>query len=75
MEIVPYDPQWPVKFAEERNMLSAALAPWIVGEPEHICSIAVPGLAAKPIIDIMAPVETLARAAPAIPAAEPLGCR
>jgi len=73
VEIVPYDPRWPVKFAQERSTLSAALAPWIVGELEHIGSTAVPGLAAKPIIDIMAPVETLARAAPAIAAAERLG--
>lgn len=73
VEIVPYDPLWPMKFAEERVLISAVLAAWIVGEPEHIGSTAVPGLAAKPIIDIMAPVETLAGAAPAIKAAESLG--
>ena len=37
-----------------------------VGAVEHLGSTAVPGMAAKPIIDIMAPVGTLAAARPAI---------
>lgn len=72
IEIVPYDPLWTTKFAEERALISKALARWIVGDPEHIGSTAVPGLAAKPIIDIMAPVETLVDAAHAIEAAASL---
>ena len=73
VEIVPYDPSWPTKFAEESVLISSALAPWIVGGLEHIGSTAVPGLAAKPIIDIMAPVETLALSSPAIEVAASLG--
>ena len=49
--VVEYDPEWPVAFAAEQARLAAT-----VGEPaaaiEHIGSTAVPGLAAKPILDI-----------------------
>jgi GrpB-like predicted nucleotidyltransferase (UPF0157 family) len=53
-------------FANERDSLRTALAPWLVGEIEHIGSTAVPGLAAKPVIDIMGPVHSLEGSAPAI---------
>ena len=56
MEIVPYDPSWPAGFEEEANILRRALAAWLAGPIEHIGSTAVPGLAAKPVIDIMAGV-------------------
>src|SRR5262245_56615875 len=46
---------------------------WLVGPIEHIGSTAVPGLAAKPIIDIMAAVQTLDAWRPAIAAASALG--
>ncbi len=53
IEIVPADPHWPAAFAIEAAHIRAALAPH--GEPaiEHIGSTAVPGLAAKPVIDIL----------------------
>jgi GrpB-like predicted nucleotidyltransferase (UPF0157 family) len=59
VEIVPYDPAWPVKFEEEAAILRRVLAPWLVGSIEHIGSTAVPGLAAKPVIDVMAGIDTL----------------
>ena len=59
IEIAEYDPRWAEAFQLERSLLCDALAPWLVGMPEHIGSTAVPGLAAKPIIDIMAPVRSL----------------
>jgi GrpB-like predicted nucleotidyltransferase (UPF0157 family) len=56
IEIVPYDPAWPGKFEAER----ARLAPLLPGvEIHHIGSTAVPGLAAKPVIDLMALVTDL----------------
>jgi len=73
VEIVDYDPAWPNLFLLERNTITAALGRWMTGLPEHIGSTAVPGLAAKPIIDIMAPVISLEAAAPAIKAAESIG--
>ena len=73
VEIVPYDPTWPMRFQEEADVLRRALAAWLVGAIEHIGSTAVPGLAAKPVIDIMAGVRTLADSRPAIAAATELG--
>jgi len=66
--IADYDPQWPREFEAEKQLLRVALAPWLVGSIEHVGSTAVPGLASKPIIDIMAPVHTLIDSRPAIEA-------
>lgn len=66
--IEPYDPSWPEKFAAERRVLEAVLARWLSGPIEHVGSTAVPGLAAKPIIDIMAAVRDLPSSRPAIEA-------
>lgn len=54
--IVNYDPQWPELFERERAALHVALGPALVRPVEHIGSTAVPGLAAKPIIDMCAVV-------------------
>jgi GrpB-like predicted nucleotidyltransferase (UPF0157 family) len=50
--VVDYDPQWPVAFATIRIILDKALACVPVIGIEHVGSTSVPGLAAKPIIDI-----------------------
>ena len=71
--IVDYDPAWPARFEEERTALRRALTAWLAGPIEHIGSTAVPGLAAKPVIDIMAAVDTLEGSRDAITAAAPLG--
>jgi GrpB-like predicted nucleotidyltransferase (UPF0157 family) len=63
--LVPYDPLWPQRFEEERAVLASALQAWLAGPIEHIGSTAVPGLTAKPIIDIMAGVKDLASSVPA----------
>ena len=49
--IVDYDPQWPTLFANEKARLQGAVGEY-VETIEHIGSTAVPGLAAKPVIDI-----------------------
>jgi GrpB-like predicted nucleotidyltransferase (UPF0157 family) len=59
VEIVEYDPNWHELFTEQRDRLAALLRPWLAACPEHVGSTAVPGLAAKPIIDILAPVRSL----------------
>ena len=56
--VVPYDESWPSLFEEERARIERAIGPW-VEEIEHVGSTAVPGLAAKPVIDIMAGVKSL----------------
>jgi GrpB-like predicted nucleotidyltransferase (UPF0157 family) len=68
VEVVPYDASWPSKFAAEASLLEGLLAPWLAGAIEHIGSTAVPGLPAKPVIDIMAPVHSLQASRPAIQA-------
>jgi GrpB-like predicted nucleotidyltransferase (UPF0157 family) len=73
VELVAYDPGWPGRFAQERALLEQALAPWLAGPIEHIGSTAIPGMPAKPVIDIMAPVAGLDAARPAIAAAEAIG--
>jgi len=49
--VVPYDPAWPATFAALRDRLAPVLGELAVGI-EHVGSTAVPGLPAKPIIDI-----------------------
>ena len=56
-----YDPAWPATFEQERTSLHAALGPLVL-TIEHIGSTAVPGLAAKPIIDLQLSVRSLAEA-------------
>jgi GrpB-like predicted nucleotidyltransferase (UPF0157 family) len=73
VEIVSYDPAWPLRFAEEADVLRRALGRWLAGPIEHIGSTAVPGLAAKPVIDMMAGVSSLDESRPAIVAASELG--
>jgi GrpB-like predicted nucleotidyltransferase (UPF0157 family) len=51
IEIVPYDPAWPERFAWLGGELRSALGGAAV-RIDHIGSTAVPGLAAKPVIDI-----------------------
>ncbi|MCB0025244.1 MAG: bifunctional GNAT family N-acetyltransferase/GrpB family protein [Caldilinea sp.] len=52
IEVVPYDPAWPARFEAEAAAIRAALGDTLVGI-EHIGSTSVPGLAAKPIIDMI----------------------
>jgi GrpB-like predicted nucleotidyltransferase (UPF0157 family) len=55
-EIRPHDPRLIELAAAERAGLALLLAPWLVDGVEHVGSTAVPGLAAKPVIDLMASV-------------------
>jgi GrpB-like predicted nucleotidyltransferase (UPF0157 family)/GNAT superfamily N-acetyltransferase len=59
IRISAYDPRWPEFFERERVALEAAIGRWLTGGVHHIGSTAVPGLDAKPIIDILAGVESL----------------
>ena len=66
IQIVAYDSRWAGLFLEEREALHRVLSPWLTGPIEHIGSTAVPGLAAKPVIDIMAAVGSLEESSGAI---------
>jgi len=58
LEITPYDPKWPIAFAAERDRIAAGLGALAL-RIDHNGSTSVPGLAAKPIIDIQISVPSL----------------
>jgi GrpB-like predicted nucleotidyltransferase (UPF0157 family) len=70
--IKPYDSDWPRLFSEERERINAAIHAYI-SSVEHIGSTAVPGLAAKPVIDILIGTYSLADAPCFIPPLQALG--
>jgi GrpB-like predicted nucleotidyltransferase (UPF0157 family) len=57
IEVVDYDDAWPVRFTAEADQIRAALGSQL-RRIEHVGSTSVPGLAAKPIIDIALSVES-----------------
>ena len=57
--IVPYDAAWPELFRQEAAHLRACLPHQLIRRIEHFGSTAVPGLAAKPIIDMLVEVTSL----------------
>jgi GrpB-like predicted nucleotidyltransferase (UPF0157 family) len=59
IEIVSYNAAWPLLYEQERARLQAAIGPWATGGIHHVGSTAVPGLDAKPIIDILVGVDSL----------------
>jgi GrpB-like predicted nucleotidyltransferase (UPF0157 family)/GNAT superfamily N-acetyltransferase len=59
IRISPYDPRWPRLFEREREALAATLGDRASGGIHHVGSTAVPGLEAKPIIDILVGVGDL----------------
>jgi len=67
IDLERYDPDWPEQFRVEASRLTELLAPWLATPVEHIGSTSVPGLAAKPILDMMAGVHDLHSAEDAIP--------
>jgi GrpB-like predicted nucleotidyltransferase (UPF0157 family) len=58
LKVIPYDSNWPDVFASEASVISGVLRENCV-DIQHIGSTAVPGLAAKPIIDIIVIVDNL----------------
>ncbi len=71
--LAPYDLAWPELFAEERDHLRHRVPATLIGRIEHFGSTAVPGLIAKPIIDVLVEVhdlESIRREVPRILEAE-----
>jgi GrpB-like predicted nucleotidyltransferase (UPF0157 family) len=71
--LVDYDEDWPAAFDVERSRLAAVLAEWLTGGIQHIGSTSIPGMPAKPILDMIAGVGQLADADLAEPALVELG--
>lgn len=72
VKVVPYDAAWPRKYADEASRLRSAIG-GMVEDIQHIGSTAIPGMAAKPIIDIAVAVADTATVASLIPPLARLG--
>ena len=72
VEVVPYSTSWPEAFVRERAAL-LAVARSVTTSIEHIGSTAVPGLSAKPTIDILMVVDSIEAFRALIPDIEALG--
>lgn len=57
IDVVPYDPEWSAEFQRIRDTVLAVLDGLCIGV-EHVGSTSVPGLAAKPIIDLDVVIST-----------------
>jgi len=56
VHLAPYDGMWPRSARAFKGEIDGALSPWLLRPVEHVGSTAVPGLLAKPVIDLMAMV-------------------
>ena len=70
--VVPYDPAWPERFQREAVAIKALLGDNLL-ELHHIGSTSVPGLQAKPVIDMLAVVRSLEDTERCYPGFEALG--
>lgn len=59
--LVPYDRAWPLRYMELETLLGRALPTGLWTRITHIGSTAVPGMSAKPIIDVQVEVTSLDR--------------
>ena len=67
IKIISYDPQWPTLFQKEKQLLESHLARQSVSAIDHIGSTAIPGMPAKPVIDILISVPSVDEAKLAFP--------
>jgi len=59
VSLASYDPKWPEMFRAEKAHLEACLPADLVGRIEHFGSTAIPGMPAKPIVDLLVEVTDL----------------
>jgi GrpB-like predicted nucleotidyltransferase (UPF0157 family) len=72
ISVVDYDERWPIRFREIAQRLRRAVGEDVVGV-EHIGSTSVPGLASKPIVDVLLTVADVGNEAAYVPALESAG--
>jgi GrpB-like predicted nucleotidyltransferase (UPF0157 family) len=72
IHLARYDPEWPLQFAQLAGRIREALSDGVL-QLEHVGSTSVPGLAAKPIIDIVLAVANSADEAAYVPLLERAG--
>ncbi len=66
VQVVPYDLRWPILYSAEVNRLRETLGERI-GRAEHVGSTAIPGVDAKPIIDLVVAVSDIEAGAALVP--------
>ena len=66
VRLAPHDARWADLFEEEARRIQSRIGAWITGGVHHVGSTAVPGLEAKPIVDIAVGVESLGASRPCI---------
>ena len=74
VQVIAYTPQWATLFQDERKRLSDALSSLAL-DIQHVGSTSVPGLAAKPILDIGVAIASEADVEACVPLLEALGYR
>ena len=72
VEVVEYDPEWPARFEHWRRRLQAGLGSRLA-RIEHVGSTAVPGMAAKPVVDVQVAVPDVEDEPAYVPAIERAG--
>lgn len=72
VELWPHNPAWAQLFDEEAARIHGALGDWIL-DVQHVGSTSIPGIPAKPILDIAVAVENFEEAARCIAPLEALG--
>ncbi|NIX18890.1 MAG: GrpB family protein, partial [Actinobacteria bacterium] len=72
IRLADYDPEWPERFEQEAARIREAAGDHLLAL-EHIGSTAVPGLAAKPVVDMLGGTETLADADACVGPLEAIG--
>ena len=70
--VVPYDPRWPALFEEMAAQIKRVAGDRILAV-EHVGSTSIPGLAAKPILDILVSVPDFEKARELVPDLTSLG--
>jgi len=58
VKLVPYSSEWQSLFADEERVLSASIGTYVM-DIQHVGSTAIPGIEAKPIIDMPVAVRRL----------------
>ncbi len=72
IELRPHNPAWAQLFDEEAARIRSALGPWIL-DVQHVGSTSIPGIPAKPILDIAVAVGNFEEATRCIAPLEALG--
>jgi len=72
IDLMSYNPEWPRRYESWRKRLSDALSP-VARRIEHVGSTAVPGLPAKPVIDIQVSLQSIEAEPDYVPIIEALG--